>query len=80
QEIQFLESVIEQIAAALENARLFEETQRLAQRERISADVSGKVWASTDVDNILQTAVQELGKALNASGGSIKLRIPEEEN
>jgi GAF domain-containing protein/HAMP domain-containing protein len=74
-EINLLETIGEQLGIALENARLFEETQRLAYRERIAADVSGKVWASTDVDTILQTAVQELGRALNVSLGTIRLEI-----
>ncbi|MDH5508543.1 MAG: GAF domain-containing protein, partial [Anaerolineae bacterium] len=78
-ELEFLKSLIEQIAITLENARLFEETQRLAQRESIVADVSGKVWSSQNVESILQTAVQELGRALNASGGTIRLKLPDDE-
>ncbi len=77
-EIDILESVSEQLGMALENARLFEETQRSAQRERITADLSGKIWASTDVNNILQTAIRELGSALNVSKGTISLKLPEE--
>ena len=73
EEIDLLDGLSEQLGLALENARLFEETQRLAQRERIAADVSGKVWASSDVEAILQTAVQELGQALNVSEGVIQL-------
>lgn len=74
-EITILESVGEQLGVALENARLFEETQRSAQRERIAADLSSKIWASTDVDTILQTAVKELSSALSASEGSISLTL-----
>jgi GAF domain-containing protein/HAMP domain-containing protein len=78
EEITILESVGEQLGVALENARLFEETQRSAQRERIAADLSSKIWASTDVDTILQTAVKELSSALSASEGSISLTLGEE--
>ena len=78
QEISILEAVAEQLGVAMENARLFDETQQLAQRERIAAEVAGKIWASTDVETILQTAVQELGRALNVSQGAIRLRIPED--
>ena len=79
QEIETLEAISEQLGIALENARLFEETQRLAQRERIAAEVAGRIWSSTDVDTILQTAVQEIGKALNVSQGMIRLSLPEDE-
>jgi GAF domain-containing protein/HAMP domain-containing protein len=75
QEIKILESIGEQLGIALENARLFEETQRLAQRERISTDVASKIWSSTNVDTILQTAIQELGRALNVSQGAIRLKF-----
>jgi GAF domain-containing protein/HAMP domain-containing protein len=77
EEITILEGVGEQLGVALENARLFEETQKSAQRERIAADLSGKIWASTDIDTILQTAVKELGSALSASEGSISLSLVE---
>jgi GAF domain-containing protein len=79
QEIAIMESISEQLGIALENARLFDETQRLAFRERIAADVSGKVWSSSDIETILQTTVQELSRALNASQGRIRLRFPEGE-
>ncbi|MEN8242126.1 MAG: GAF domain-containing protein [Chloroflexota bacterium] len=78
EEITVLEGVGEQLGVALENARLFEETQKSAQRERIAADLSGKIWASADIDTILQTAVRELGTALNASEGSISLTLLDE--
>ncbi len=77
-ELETLQSLAEQLGIALENARLFEQSQRLAQRERIAAEVSSKVWSSSDVETILQTAVQELGRALNASQGSIRLRLAED--
>lgn len=77
QEIELLESIGDQLGSALENARLFEETQRQAERERIAADVSSQVWSSTNVNSILQTAVDELGRALNASKGTIRLTSDE---
>jgi GAF domain-containing protein/HAMP domain-containing protein len=77
QEIEVLEAIGEQLGIALENARLYEETQRLAQRERISADVATKIWSSTNIDTILQTAVQELGRTLKVSQGAIRLNIQE---
>lgn len=77
-ELDTLQTLGEQLGIALENARLFEQSQRLAQRERIAAEVSSKVWSSSDVETILQTAVQELGRALNASQGSIRLRLADD--
>lgn len=78
EEITILESVGADLGIALENARLVEETQKKAHRDRIAAELASKIWASSDVENILQTAVRELGSALQVSRGTIKLNIPEE--
>lgn len=80
EEIAILESVCEDLGLALENARLFEDTQRKAQKDRMSAELSTKIWASSDVENILQTAVRELGSALQVSRGTIRLSLPEEQD
>ncbi len=80
QEIELLESISDQLGVALENARLFEETQRQAERERITADVSRQIWSSTDIDKILQTAVEQLGSALNVSQGTIRLNVDEQKD
>jgi GAF domain-containing protein/HAMP domain-containing protein len=70
-----IEAVATQAALALENARLVEESQSSAARERLLAEITGKVWASTTIDGILQTAVRELGRALDASEASIELKV-----
>ncbi len=77
QEINVLETISDQIGIALENARLFQETQRQAYRERVVADVSGKVWSSTNIESILQTTVQELTQALDLSASAIHLKLPD---
>jgi GAF domain-containing protein len=70
-----IEAVATQAALALENARLVEQSQSSASREHLLADITGKVWASTTVDGILQAAVRELGRAMDASEVSIELRM-----
>ena len=74
-EIALIEAIADQMALAIENARLIEETQRRAERERLLAEISARVRASTDVDTILRTAVRELGRALRASDGLIRLEV-----
>jgi GAF domain-containing protein/HAMP domain-containing protein len=74
EERTLIEAVATQAALALENARLLEESQQLALRERLAAEIIGKIWASPNVDFILQTAVKELGRALRADDAMIELR------
>ena len=74
----WVESLATQVAISLENARLIEESQGSALRERVSASIVQKIWASTtSIDTILQTAVRELGRALEASEATIELKIEE---
>ncbi len=75
EEIALVETIVDQMALAIENARLLRDTQLRAERERLSADISAKVRASTDVDNILRTAIRELGRTLHASEGHISLSV-----
>ena len=77
-EIALIETVADQMALAIENARLLAETRRRAERERLAADISARVRASTEVDTILRTAIQELGRALRASDGLIRLGTEDE--
>jgi PAS domain S-box-containing protein len=72
-EVALIESVADQIALAIENVRLLEETQRRAQRERLVADITAKVRSSSDVETILRTAVRELGAALGTDRARIQL-------
>jgi GAF domain-containing protein len=74
EEINLMNSLVDQLSVALENARLYENTQRRAEQERVLADITSKVRASTDVDVILRTAVQELAEALHVPRGAIRLR------
>jgi GAF domain-containing protein len=74
-EVALVEAIVDQMALAIENARLLEQTRQRAERERLTADIATRVRASTDVDTILRTAVRELGRALRASDGLIRLQV-----
>ncbi|MGD1993887.1 MAG: GAF domain-containing protein [Anaerolineae bacterium] len=73
--ISLLQAAGQQIGVAVENAQLFQSARRRAERERTIADITARLRASTDVDRILQTAIQELARALGASDGVIRLEV-----
>jgi GAF domain-containing protein len=73
-----IESVATQAALALENARLVEESQSIAARERLANEIIAKVWASTTMESILQTTVRELGRSLEAAEVAIELNVDNE--
>ena len=78
EEMSIIQAAANQAAQALENARLLEETQTRAERERIAASIASKVWASTDADAILQTLLRELGGSLPISEGLIQIDLQPE--
>jgi GAF domain-containing protein len=63
----------EQASVALENARLIKTTQLSAQKERAIGEISARISASVNIRNVLQTAVEELGRALPGSQVEIQL-------
>jgi GAF domain-containing protein len=71
--ISLIEEVADRLALALENARLLEETQRRAERDRLIANITARVRSSMDPEIILQTAVRELGLALGSDRTFVRL-------
>jgi GAF domain-containing protein/HAMP domain-containing protein len=75
EEQNWLEAIATQTALALENARLLDESQSTAMREKFVTEITNKIWSSTTIDGILQTAVRELGQILDATEATIELNI-----
>jgi GAF domain-containing protein/HAMP domain-containing protein len=71
----WVESLATQVAISLENSRLLEESQQAALRERLSASIIQKVWSANNVDTIIQTAVRELARSLDAAEVKIELKV-----
>jgi GAF domain-containing protein/HAMP domain-containing protein len=59
--INLAEEVASRLAVALENARLYSETQKQAEQTRAVSEISNIITSSVNIENILRTAVQELG-------------------
>ncbi len=63
--------IADQVALALENARLLEETQLRAAREQTISNMSSRFGQTTDMDTLLKLAVQELHQLPNITEASI---------
>ncbi len=77
-EIRVYKSVVDRISFALENARLYQDAQRRATKERVISEIATKVSSSVNMDNILQTAVEELGRVIPGSEIIIQLEHEDE--
>lgn len=67
EQMDLIRAVAERVAISAENARLFDETTRRAERERLVSDITGKIRSANDPQVMIQTAMEELRKALGAS-------------
>jgi len=72
EEVTMLEAAAERAALALETARLVESAQRRAARERAIGDISTKIGAVSNLESILQAAVEELGRKI---GGATEVSL-----
>jgi GAF domain-containing protein len=70
-EVDLMQTITDQLSVALESARLYQETQRRAERERLAGKITSHLRSSNDPQMILQTAVQELRQALQASKAQV---------
>jgi GAF domain-containing protein len=61
------------LAVSADNARLLEQSQRLAERERLVNTISDRLNRQTSVEQVLQVAVRELGQALRLPQAFIQL-------
>jgi len=78
-EIELMDSLIDQLEVALESARLYRETQRRAEREQRVTEITTKIRATTDPQTMLRTAVSELKDALQAHRAQVVLNPNEDE-
>ena len=76
EEQRLVESVVTQLGLALENARLLEDTRLSAQQEKARSEIVGRVRSSMQVDTVLRSATEELGRALGVERVRIQLLPP----
>jgi GAF domain-containing protein len=67
EQLDLIKAVAERVAISAENARLFDETTRRAERERLVSDITGKIRSVNDPQAMMQIAMEELRNALGAS-------------
>ena len=78
EEKNLIQTVADRLALALESARLLESSQKAAAKEQTIGEITGKISASINLRNVLQTAVEELGRSIPGSEVVIKLEPDKE--
>ncbi|HWQ05514.1 MAG TPA: GAF domain-containing protein [Longilinea sp.] len=72
--VDLLENTAARLALALDNARLLEELQQKAERERQIGSIVSKVRSRADIDSILRTTAEELGRSLGVAEVLVQLK------
>ena len=75
--IPLVQSLPEQLSVALDSARLYQETQQQAERERMVSEITGRMRETLEIDSVLKTAASEIYQALDLHSVVIKLENPE---
>jgi GAF domain-containing protein len=77
-EIDVVSAILERAALAIENSRLLAESRKSAEKERLIGEITTRVSSYTNRDNILQTAVTEIGRILPGAEVAIQIQSSEE--
>jgi GAF domain-containing protein len=65
--LSLMRALGQQVGIAVENARLFEDAQRRAERERVIREVSRQMQQATDVQSLMRITAEELNHLLGSS-------------
>ncbi len=73
--VTMLQSVANQVAVALQNARLYEQTQKRADHEAVVNQINQQIQGASEVERVLQIVAQELGQTLKAKSTTVQLSV-----
>ena len=76
--ISMIEEIISRLGVALETSRLVFESRQQANRERSISEASTRIGSSINFEDILRSAVEELGKIMGESEVVVQLNSPSE--
>lgn len=77
-DIALVRTVASQLAQAIENLRLSQETERRAAREQLISGVTSRMRESLDMDTVLRITAQEMRESLGLHSVMIQLEIDDE--
>lgn len=77
EDIDLVQTVAERFGLAIESARLYDESQRVARREAMLNEIGGRLQSSNKVDAVLSEAARSLQSTLGAQRVAIRLGSPD---
>ncbi len=80
EDVDLLQAIANQIAVALQNARLYASTQAQAQQEAVVNAIGQQIQQATTMEHVLQIAAQELGRSLDVERVTVQIHREQPEN
>jgi GAF domain-containing protein/HAMP domain-containing protein len=77
-ELDIVEAIIERAALALENARYLEESQKRAAKEKTIGEISSKISAHSNIEELIKTAALELSRSIPGVEVAIQFKQDQE--
>jgi GAF domain-containing protein len=77
EQIVLLQTLSEQVGDALEDARLYQETQRRAAQEQLLGEVTARMRESLEMETVLRTAAEEMRQTLGLDRVVVRLTSPD---
>jgi GAF domain-containing protein len=74
-DVALFQQMVNQFAVAIENAQAFAQSQRMARNESLVNEISGQIQRQMDIQRMMDVTVNQLGKALGARRGRIRLGV-----
>ena len=78
QDLEVLQTLADQLSAALQHARLIQSSVAAAERARVVSQVASQISGFLDVDKVLQTAALAIHRSLGNPEVAVRLVSPEE--
>jgi putative methionine-R-sulfoxide reductase with GAF domain len=68
-----IQSIANQAAIAIKNARAFTQEQRRAEQEKLAVEIGQKIQHAATVEDVLKIALSELGRAIGARQAGVEI-------
>lgn len=72
EEITFASRAAQELAQALESARLYQDSQRRAAREQLTGEITARMRETLDVETMLRTVLREVGDVLGLAEAEVR--------
>ena len=77
-EVALFQALVDQLGVALDGARLYQDAQLRATQDRVLGEVAGRMRETLDMDEVIKTAVREIGEALGIAEVEVRMGVGSE--